>query len=54
MERVFEPFFSAGKRSTGLGLAIVAQLVQQNEGEVSVRREAGTTAFEYRFAIREA
>ncbi|MCC6808131.1 MAG: hypothetical protein IT381_11960 [Deltaproteobacteria bacterium] len=48
-ERVFEPFFSAGKRSTGLGLAIVAQLVQQNEGQVSVRREAGSTAFEYRF-----
>lgn len=49
VDRVFEPFFSAGKRSTGLGLAIVAQLVQQNEGEVSVRRESGTTAFEYRF-----
>ncbi len=54
VERVFEPFFSAGKRSTGLGLAIVAQLVQQNEGEVSVRRDAGTTAFEYRFAVKES
>lgn len=45
-ERIFEPFFTHGKRhGTGLGLAIVKKIVDDHKGRIEVesREHAGTT-----------
>jgi GAF domain-containing protein len=40
--RIFEPFFSAGKRDgAGLGLAIARRIVQEHRGEIYVESSAG-------------
>ncbi|HTB22554.1 MAG TPA: response regulator [bacterium] len=43
MSHLFEPFYTtkANGKGTGLGLAIVFAAVQQNEGSIGVRSEAG-------------
>jgi signal transduction histidine kinase len=40
--RVFEPFFTAGKRhGTGLGLAIVKKIVDDHRGRIELESEPG-------------
>jgi signal transduction histidine kinase len=44
VERVFEAFFTTKKNGTGLGLAICRRVVQEHQGELTVRSEAGKGA----------
>jgi signal transduction histidine kinase len=46
LERVFEPFFctNIGKGGTGLGLSITYGLVQELDGEITVKSDAGQGA----------
>ena len=42
-DRIFEPFFTAGKRhGTGLGLAIIKKIVDDHQGKVEVESVAGS------------
>jgi signal transduction histidine kinase len=43
-ERIFVPFFTTKTRGTGLGLAIVRQIVEANNGSISVESEYGKGA----------
>jgi signal transduction histidine kinase len=46
LERVFEPFYSAGdNQGSGLGLAIARELAERMEGRLSVEALAGRTTF---------
>ncbi|HEY76315.1 MAG TPA: HAMP domain-containing histidine kinase, partial [Thermoflexia bacterium] len=42
VERIFEPFFSYGKREgAGLGLSIARRIVREHGGEIEVESPAG-------------
>ena len=46
LERLFEPFFSAGdNQGSGLGLAIARELAERMDGRLSVEAGAGRTTF---------
>ena len=45
-ERLFEPFFTTGKRGNGLGLAVVRDIARAHQGDVAVfDREGGGARF---------
>jgi signal transduction histidine kinase len=49
LKRLFEPFSHGSKSgSLGLGLAVSRKLAQAMGGDLSYRREGGTTVFELR------
>jgi two-component system sensor histidine kinase AtoS len=41
MARIFQPFFTTKAKGTGLGLAITKRLIEQHEGNISVRNNPG-------------
>ena len=46
LERLFEPFYSAGdNQGSGLGLAIARELAERMQGRLSVEAQAGRTTF---------
>ena len=46
LERLFEPFYSAGdNQGSGLGLAIARELAERMQGRLSVEAVAGRTTF---------
>lgn len=42
--RIFDPFFTRSTNGTGLGLSIVKSIIQQHNGEISVKSEPGRGA----------
>ncbi len=42
LSRVFEPFFTSGKRNgTGLGMAICKNIIERHRGEIHLTSEVG-------------
>lgn len=44
-DRIFEPFVTGKSEGTGLGLALCQRLVEQMDGDITVKRESGRTVF---------
>ena len=55
VSKIFEPFFTTKEMGTGLGLSLSRQLVEANQGEISVvsEQDQGTT-FTLKFPLAEA
>lgn len=54
MDRIFEPFYTKkvmGRSGTGLGLALVWNTVQDHDGYIDVKSDAGGTLFSLYFPI---
>jgi two-component system, NtrC family, sensor histidine kinase HydH len=55
LPRIFEPFFTTKARGSGLGLAVVKRILEDHQGEVLVRSEAGRGAtFVFRLPLHPA
>lgn len=54
VDRVLEPFYSTKDKGSGFGLALVQRIVQDHEGEVTVRSQPGEGAtFTVRLPLRQ-
>ncbi len=54
ISKIFEPFFTTKETGTGLGLSLSRQLVESNQGEISVVSDEGRgTTFTLNFPVTE-
>lgn len=52
LDKIFDPFFTTKESGTGLGLAIVYRIVEDYQGNISVKSELGKgTIFNIRLPI---